>query len=140
MTQKYENRDLPLNDDKSFNVTVEVDCVSTTIKINLYLDDVKRLINCEICKNKIGCSYMSRRKHMFYEHLNCIKYSLRNVNNIKKFDVLFVGFLTINKCFPSEVVCSDFQCLSCGFFYKSEHGRVNHIALCHQNDFLVQRP
>uniref|UniRef100_A0A0N5BNJ3 C2H2-type domain-containing protein n=1 Tax=Strongyloides papillosus TaxID=174720 RepID=A0A0N5BNJ3_STREA len=140
MLHEYKSRDTPLNNDMSLRIPVSIDGNSTKIKINLHLNENKNFVKCAFCKREVKEDYASRREHVFKRHLSSIKYGVRNVKDITKTDVLFSGFLIIQKCFPNSIVCTDFQCLSCGMFYKSKYWRKNHIASYHQKDFVVQCP
>uniref|UniRef100_A0A0N5BIV9 C2H2-type domain-containing protein n=1 Tax=Strongyloides papillosus TaxID=174720 RepID=A0A0N5BIV9_STREA len=55
-------------------------------------------------------------------------------------DILFKGFMNIHDCFPEYVVCSDFQCIECGRYYRSVKGMKYHIGVCHQNVITINCP
>ncbi|MFH4979121.1 hypothetical protein AB6A40_005830, partial [Gnathostoma spinigerum] len=81
----------------------------------------KGFITCVKCRKEISCDYVKRRKHV-------LKYHCSHVTDSECQDILSTEMRT---CFPGMVVFSDSQCIECGRHYRSENGRLGHVAKCH---------
>uniref|UniRef100_A0A0N5A706 C2H2-type domain-containing protein n=1 Tax=Parastrongyloides trichosuri TaxID=131310 RepID=A0A0N5A706_PARTI len=96
------------------------------------LYDSSKVTSCTLCNKKIQESYLSRRKHVLSSHLKEFKTIIFKKEKLFRSNILIEFFKFIKKCFPDHEVCSDFQCINCGFFYPSYSGMKFHLGCCHQ--------
>uniref|UniRef100_A0A0N4ZQ16 C2H2-type domain-containing protein n=1 Tax=Parastrongyloides trichosuri TaxID=131310 RepID=A0A0N4ZQ16_PARTI len=94
---------------------------------------------CIGCKKEIKLFYLFRRSHIINEHYNDIKRSLKNKQPTKE-DILFTIFKLIKEYFPSELVYSDFQCITCATTYETCTGMNAHCGKVHQLQYKVVCP
>uniref|UniRef100_A0A0N5BWI9 C2H2-type domain-containing protein n=1 Tax=Strongyloides papillosus TaxID=174720 RepID=A0A0N5BWI9_STREA len=99
-----------------------------------------KMVLCQKCGKEVRENYISRRKHVFLNHQDDIMHKLKDIEILKRTDILFKGFMVIRDCFPEYAVCSDFQCVDCGYYYSSMSGVRYHVGLTHQKSIIINCP
>uniref|UniRef100_A0A0N4ZME7 C2H2-type domain-containing protein n=1 Tax=Parastrongyloides trichosuri TaxID=131310 RepID=A0A0N4ZME7_PARTI len=93
--------------------------------------DSKKPIQCSICSTSLNGNYLSRRSHAVLNHGDLVLRALETRGDFKFDDYVFEVFKIIKKAFKDNLICSDFQCLSCGSFQKNKNEMCCHIASVH---------
>uniref|UniRef100_A0A0N4ZZ65 C2H2-type domain-containing protein n=1 Tax=Parastrongyloides trichosuri TaxID=131310 RepID=A0A0N4ZZ65_PARTI len=122
------------------NITVGYGLFKKNFTVTLPVEKTNEKEECRKCKKAVKMDYISRRNHVFEFHSDDIKKNVKNVKKLKKFSILCEGFLLIKEYFSPHRVFTDFQCLKCGKFIKSQNGMTCHAGTHNSNHIKISCP